>query len=102
MISDKSSRNEPMSKTQNMARQLNVGCLFAAIGGFCRAFEEVGATIAWANEKDRFAAETFRLNFPHTRCLNKPIEELSVKDDSLEPVDVLTAGFLRRPRWNKA
>jgi DNA (cytosine-5)-methyltransferase 1 len=74
-----------------------VGCLFAAIGGFCRAFRDAGATIAWANEKDRFAAETFRLNFPGIPYLHKPIEELSVDEDGLEPVDVLTAGFPCQP-----
>ena len=71
--------------------------MFAAIGGFCRAFQEVGADVAWANEKDKFAAETFRLNFPKIRYLNKPIEELFVKEDQLEPVDVLTAGFPCQP-----
>ncbi len=75
----------------------SVGCLFAAIGGFCRAFQEVGATVAWANEKDTFAAETFSLNFPSIRYLNKPIEDLTVRGDGLEPVDVITAGFPCQP-----
>jgi DNA (cytosine-5)-methyltransferase 1 len=76
---------------------VKVGCLFAAIGGFCRAFDEVGAAVVWANEKDKFAAETFRLNFPGIRYLNKPIEELTVRGDALIPVDVLTAGFPCQP-----
>lgn len=70
-----------------------VGSLFAAIGGFCKAFQQHGATVLWANEKDRFAAETFRLNFPDMRYIEKPVEELSVHGDRLPPVDVLTAGF---------
>jgi len=74
-----------------------IACLFAAIGGFCRAFEEVGGKILWANEKDKFAAETFRLNFPHIRYVNKPVEELTVRGDALEPIDVLTAGFPCQP-----
>ena len=86
-----------MNNHEKNGKSLKVGCLFAAIGGFCRAFQEVGATIAWANEKDKFAAETFRLNFPHTRYLNKPIEDLSVAADSLDSVDVLTAGFPCQP-----
>jgi len=86
-----------MANHVSNSTRFQVGCLFAAIGGFCRAFEEVGATIAWANEKDRFAAETFRLNFPNIRYLNKPIEELAVDDDRLEPVDVITAGFPCQP-----
>ncbi len=74
-------------------RKITVGCLFAAIGGFCKAFQQHGATVLWANEKDRFAAETFRLNFPDIRYIEKPVEELSVHGDRLPPVDVLTAGF---------
>jgi DNA (cytosine-5)-methyltransferase 1 len=74
-------------------RPVTVGCLFAAIGGFCKAFQQKGATILWANEKDRFAAETFRLNFPDVRYIEKPVEDLSVHGDRLSAVDVLTAGF---------
>jgi DNA (cytosine-5)-methyltransferase 1 len=84
-------------KQVSSKKEFSVGCLFAAIGGFCHAFEKAGAMIAWANEKDRFAAETFRLNFPDVRYLNKPIEDLTVRGDSLEPVDVLTAGFPCQP-----
>jgi hypothetical protein len=78
-------------------RRYKVGCLFAAIGGFCKAFEEVGATVAWANEKDKFACDTFLANFPHIRYLRKPVEDLTVKGDDLEPVEVLTAGFPCKP-----
>lgn len=78
-------------------KRFKVGCLFAAIGGFCRAFEEVGAQVVWANEKDKFAKETFEANFPHIRYLHKPVEDLCVKNDRLEPVDILTAGFPCQP-----
>jgi len=86
-----------MNNHEKNGKPVKVGCLFAAIGGFCRVFQEVDATIAWANEKDKFAAETFRLNFPEIRCLNKPIEELTVRGDALDAVDVLTAGFPCQP-----
>jgi len=75
----------------------SVGCLFAAIGGFCKAFEQAGARVLWANEKDQFAKTTFEANFPHIRYLHKPVEELTVAGDRLEPVDVLTAGFPCQP-----
>ncbi len=78
-------------------KRFKVGCLFAAIGGFCRAFEEVGTHVLWANEKDKFAKETFEANFPHIRYLHKPVEDLGVKRDHLEPVDILTAGFPCQP-----
>lgn len=67
--------------------------MFAAIGGFSRAFQQAGATVSWATDKDRFAAETFRLNFSDFRYICKPVEEVSVVGDRLPPVDVLTAGF---------
>jgi len=76
---------------------VTVGCLFAAIGGFCKAFEIAGARVLWANEKDRFAKITFDRNFSHIRYLCKPVEELTVRDDALDPVDVLTAGFPCQP-----
>jgi site-specific DNA-cytosine methylase len=34
--------------------KVTVGCLFAAIGGFVKAFKQKGATILWANETDRW------------------------------------------------
>ena len=86
-----------MNNHEKNGKAISVGCLFAAIGGFCRAFQQVGATVVWANEKDKFAAETFRLNFPTIPYLNKPVEELSVRGDKLEPVDILTAGFPCQP-----
>lgn len=84
-----------MAKTDRS--HFTVGCLFAAIGGFCRAFQEVGATISWANEKDSFAVQTFQLNFPKVRCLHKDVQDLSVSAERLSPVDVLTAGFPCQP-----
>jgi DNA (cytosine-5)-methyltransferase 1 len=74
-----------------------VGSLFAGIGGFCLAFTREGFDVAWANEKDRFAVETYRHNFPKTAVFHKPIEELSVVVDDLQKVDVLTAGFPCQP-----
>ena len=75
----------------------SVGSLFAAIGGFCKAFEQVGARVYWANEKDQFAKTTFVANFPHIRYIHKPVEDLTVEGDQLEPVDILTAGFPCQP-----
>jgi DNA (cytosine-5)-methyltransferase 1 len=74
-----------------------VGCLFAAIGGFALAFEQLGATVAWASEKDKFATKTFKLNFPGVRCIEKDVSDLSVHGENLEPVDILTAGFPCQP-----
>ena len=80
-------------QAQKKKGQVRVGCLFAAIGGFCKAFQQAGATVLWANDVDRFASTTFLANFPGVRYLCKPVEGLSVDADKLEPVDILTAGF---------
>lgn len=74
-----------------------VGSLFAGMGGFCLAFAKEGFRVVWANERDRFAVETYRHNFPDTAVYHKPIEDLSVIGDELSAVDVLTAGFPCQP-----
>jgi DNA (cytosine-5)-methyltransferase 1 len=53
--------------------------------------------IAWANEKDHFAVQAYRQNFPDTVLSDKSIEEFSVVGEELKPVDVLTAGFPCQP-----
>ena len=95
---DRSSNGDGALATSEYKR-FRVGCLFAAIGGFCKAFQLAGATVVWANEKDRFAAETFRANFVQSEVnyIPKPIENLTVAGDALQPVDVLTAGFPCQP-----
>lgn len=67
------------------------------MGGFAKAFQKAGAQVVWANEIDRFAVETFELNFPTVRCIHKDVERLTVRGDKLEPVDILTAGFPCQP-----
>jgi hypothetical protein len=83
----------PRVKSNNV----KVGCLFAAIGGFAKAFQLCGAKVLWANEKDRFAADTFRANFPSVRLIQKPIQTVSILGDELDPVDIVTAGFPCQP-----
>ena len=76
---------------------MTVACLFAAMGGFCRAFRELGADVRWANELDVDACKTFKLNHHGVRLLPKSVKELHVGADGLEPVDVLTGGFPCQP-----
>ena len=91
-----SSASRRKSKTSRNPK-VKVGCLFSAMGGFAAAFEQAGAKVVWANEKDKNAVQTFRHNFPKVNCIDKPIEELSVKNDRLESIDVLTGGFPCQP-----
>src|SRR4051812_43601403 len=78
-------------------RRFKVGSLFAAMGGFCKAFQLAGATPLWANEKDVFAAETFKANFDGVKYIRKDVADLHVIEDGLKPVDILTAGFPCQP-----
>lgn len=75
---------------------ITVGSLFAGIGGFCKAFELEGCKIAWANDNDKYVKETYEANYQN-RFILKAIEELSVKNDNLSPVSILTAGFPCQP-----
>jgi len=76
---------------------ITVGSLFAGIGGFCSAFEQVGAKVLWANEMDAAACRTYRANHPDVSLYEKKIEDLSAIHDDLFTVDVLTAGFPCQP-----
>lgn len=80
-----------------MADKFTVGSLFAGIGGFCRAFKNVGFDVVWANENDPFATQTYMKNLPEVKLYTQSITELSVIKDAIEPVDVITAGFPCQP-----
>lgn len=72
---------------------IKCGALFAGIGGFCSGFESAGLASSWAVELDSAAAQTYRLNLPHVRLIDRTITDVNVASDDLEPVDVLHAGF---------
>lgn len=70
---------------------MKVGSLFSGIGGIDLGFAQAGFEICWANEMDPDACKTYRLNFPSTRLIEGDIKDIDPR--SLEPVDVITAGF---------
>ena len=55
------------------------------------ALKQEGIEVLWANEKD--AIRTYRNNHPDVRLFPKDVQDLTVADDRLAPVDILTAGF---------
>lgn len=73
------------------------GSMFSGMGGFCLGFRLEGFRVAWAVDSDRFAALTYRANFPDTPMIEDGVENLSAADPRLEPVDVLIAGFPCQP-----
>lgn len=53
-----------------MKKKFRVGSLFAGVGGICFGFmqafdEKAEYEMAWANEMDEYACETYRTNFKH-------------------------------------
>ena len=73
------------------------GSLFAGIGGICIGFSQAGFTVKWANEIDKYACQTYRLN--ESRISPElDITEGDVRDFQPEcAVDVLGGGFPCQP-----
>ncbi len=55
--------------------------LFSGCGGFCEGVKLAGFGIAAAVENDRYAAETYRHNFPGVPLFEETIEAFRVKGD---------------------
>jgi DNA (cytosine-5)-methyltransferase 1 len=69
---------------------MRVGGLFAGIGGIELGFKKAGFKIIWANEIDKNACITYRLNHKHT-LFEKDLNDL--KTSEVEKIDILTGGF---------
>lgn len=65
--------------------------MFAGIGGIDLGFEQAGCEIVWANEIDKHACKTYRLNFGDEYLVEGDIKDISTKD--IPRIDILTAGF---------
>ena len=75
--------------------KLRIGSLFSGIGGIDLGFVQAGHKIAWANELDEAAVKTYKNNFSNTVIINDDVRNL--KFESLETIDILTAGFPCQP-----
>ena len=71
--------------------QYTVGSMFAGIGGICLAFKQNNCNLIWANEIDKYACKTYRLNFGNEYLVEGDIQ--SIKLNSIPSMDILTAGF---------
>lgn len=72
-----------------------VGSLFAGVGGICQGFKNAGYSVSWANELDKNACETYKLNHNKTDLIVGDINNVNI--NNLEKVDILTAGFPCQP-----
>lgn len=71
--------------------QYTVGSMFAGIGGICLAFMQNGCKLVWANEIDKWACKTYRLNFGDAYLVEGDIQKIDER--SIPKFDILTAGF---------
>lgn len=74
-----------------MTEKYTVGSMFAGIGGICYAFNKAGFEIIWANEIDKYACKTYRLNFGESYLVEGDIQKID--DENIPNFDILTAGF---------
>lgn len=65
--------------------------MFAGVGGICKGFKDAGAELVWANEIDKYACETYRLNFGSDYLSEGDIYQID--PTSIPDLDILTAGF---------
>ncbi len=65
--------------------------MFAGIGGIDLAFKNAGFQIVWANEIDKYACRTYRLNFPDELLVEDDIQ--NINPNTIPDFDVLVAGF---------
>jgi DNA (cytosine-5)-methyltransferase 1 len=79
----------------NQKESYKVGSLFAGVGGICQGFKNAGYSVSWANELDKSACETYRLNHNKTDLIVGDINDINI--NNLEKIDVLTAGFPCQP-----
>lgn len=69
---------------------MQLGSLFAGIGGIELGFQKAGIKTSWAIELDSKACETYRANHHHT-IINEDITRTDL--ESLAPIEILVAGF---------
>ena len=69
---------------------MNVGSLFAGIGGFDLGFERAGMRVSWQVEQDPYCQAVLARHFPEARRFEDVRE---VGAENLPPVDLLCGGF---------
>ncbi len=74
-----------------MKSKFSIGSMFAGIGGIDLGFEQSGFKVIWANEKDKYACITYRLNYGDSYLVEDDIQNVDAA--SIPKVDILTSGF---------
>lgn len=58
---------------------ITIGSMFAGIGGICLGFKQNGCELVWANEIDKHACKTYRLNFGDSYLVEGDIQQIDTK-----------------------
>ena len=75
-----------------MKKELMCASFFAGVGGIDKGFEQAGFKTIYANELDKYAAITFKANFPNVELAVGDIKSLDEKKD-IPKFDIMLAGF---------
>ena len=70
---------------------MKVCSLFSGIGGIDLGFVQAGFKIAWANEIDKYAAETYKNNLDESALVVGDIKKINVT--TIPDFEILVAGF---------
>lgn len=68
-----------------------VASFFSGAGGIDLGFEMASFNVMWANEIDKKACETFRLNHKNTTLIEGDINDIEIED--IPDFDIMIAGF---------
>lgn len=82
------------SVSSNQAEKYNIAAFFSGVGGIELGFEQTNEfRVVYANEFDKYARQTYRLNYPNTPLDSRDIHAVQPKDIPAERVDVIMGGF---------
>lgn len=86
------------SVSSNQAEKYNIAAFFSGVGGIELGFEQTNEfRVVYANEFDKYARQTYQLNYPDTYLDGRDIHYVHPEDIPAERVDVIMGGSLVRP-----
>jgi len=82
------------SVSSNRSEKYNIVAFFSGVGGIELGFEQTNEfRVVYANEFDKYARQTYQLNYPDTYLDGRDIHAVQPKDIPAECVDVIMGGF---------
>lgn len=87
----------PLAETKSGDIAFNFIDLFAGIGGLRIGFQGIGGHCAFTSEWDKYAKETYAVNFRDNHEVEGDVREFSENPEKIPSHDVLLAGFPCQP-----